>query len=81
MTWNHRIIRHHSEYQDYYYSMHEVYYDDRGHPTAWIAEPIVIADSMDDLRQTLALMLSATFEPVLEVVNDTTLAEVKNVAN
>ena len=70
MTWNHRIVKHSNELQDYY-AIHEVYYTD-GVPDKMSTEPDqVVAESPEEIIELLEMMLkSAKQSPVFEPPED-----------
>ncbi len=68
MGWNYRVMRHTTDPKGAWFAMHEVHYrddsvDDRtatAAETGYTAAPAVVqGDSVDDLRETLLLMLEA----------------------
>lgn len=66
MTWNYRIIRHHTKHDDYY-AVHEAYYEN---DKIWATTENPIApkgDNKDDVIKTLRMMLNdVTKAPVLD---------------
>lgn len=65
--WNNRILFHADKRGDWY-GLHEVFYDDKGQPTACTVEPMTGAyESVSDLRRSLELMLkdARSRKPVL----------------
>lgn len=48
------------------YQIREVFYDDKGRPESWTAEPAYLAeDSVEDLRESMVLIAEAIKKPVL----------------
>lgn len=78
MTWNHRVIRHRIRksiidggVDEYWFGIHEVYYDESGKPDMVTEEPIqVIGDNLEELKQTLKWMLKSLKAPILDYEND-----------
>ena len=69
MTWNYRIVRHHQPAE--WYGLHEVFYDDAGHPTEMTAEPINFVCDGDEgtegIVKALEMALAdARGQPVLD---------------
>jgi hypothetical protein len=62
MSWNYRIIKDNDGLRIF-----DVYYDEAGHPIATHAVPsYVYGDTVDDLREQLALMSEALVLPILD---------------
>lgn len=86
MFWNNRVIFHKEENpDDSYYAIHECFYDDAEDcdadanllPHSWTVDPIsIIADNVEEMRETLNRMLRATERPILTEV-DKKLVEYK----
>ena len=72
MTWNYRIVRQKGndrlEPGQFFYGIHEAYYDRAGQCYAITAEPVApFGESAQELRQTLLMMkMDATKRPVLD---------------
>lgn len=67
MPWNYRVL-HTIEDGDEWYAIHEVYYDNEGHPVSVTAEPEpALGDTLEDLEEDLRWQLKALSEPVLEM--------------
>lgn len=79
-TWNHRVMRHkyaspESGETEVMLAIHEVYYKDKSRDdrkvtaddVGYTENPVsVTGESIEDLRETLQLMLKALDKPVLE---------------
>ena len=55
--WNYRIIKREVDGQPDQYGLFEVFYNDNGEITAHTEEPEVFGESVEDLLQTLRLMI------------------------
>ena len=70
MTWNYRVIKHEDEIAgeiEESLGIHEVYYNDDGSLWQYTADPVgVVADSVAELKEVLAMMAKAIELPVLE---------------
>lgn len=71
MTWNHRVIRRMfpdaAPSDQVQYGIHEVYYDPKRRPPSFTEDPMeVVGDSIEELRETLAHMLSCLDKPILD---------------
>jgi hypothetical protein len=66
MTWNYRVIKETTDFEDTY-AIHEVYYRD-GKPELWSRFPAgaIGGDTLDDLSACLGRMAQALEKPVLE---------------
>lgn len=55
MNWHYQVMRHVPCYGDEYYGVHEHYpeFDKRG---SWTSDPILTADTLDELKQTLKMI-------------------------
>ena len=70
MSWNHRVLAseefHLNGEAEIIFSIHEVYYDDKGVPNGYTANPIRISgESMEGLKWTLEKMQECLEKPVL----------------
>ena len=65
--WNHRVMKTGPDkYGEYYYAIHEVYYDKKGRPDAATLEPITVgSDTLEGLIEVLNWMLAGAKQPVL----------------
>ena len=71
MTWNKRIIRRESPLGAVF-SIHEVFYDDKGKVDGWTEAPVYLdGDDLDDLKLDFFLTANAFLKPVLVEVGDT----------
>lgn len=69
--WNHRVMRRvypkSVDPKQPYYGIYEVYYDAEGRPDGWTSEPVdVVGDTVEEVAETLRLMLKAVEQPVLD---------------
>jgi hypothetical protein len=55
MTWNFRIFRHKDKHV--WYGLHEVFYNDQGVPETYATEPDAVGDTIDELIDSLVLMI------------------------
>lgn len=93
MYWNYRILRvdfDKSSFKDnkellelspdYNYKIVEVYYNDDGGIEGWADSTYdtLLADNVEDLKGTVALLPDAFNEPVLKIVDDDKLEEVED---
>ena len=75
--WNHRvckgIYRKGTEFEEVFYEVSEVYYDKDGNESSWIV-PMTLkgctGDSVEDLKESYALLMSAFDKPVFEYPED-----------
>ena len=66
MSWNYRAFRKEDIYEDAYYEIHEVYYNEAGKPGSYTMDPITpVGDNIADLRETLHKMLRDLDKPPL----------------
>ncbi len=64
--WNHRVLRETLPNGEYYYSIHEVFYNDDGSIYAYTKDPIDVGgESIKDIRQTLNWIRKCLKNPVL----------------
>ena len=69
MSWNHRILAH-KDGDDYYYQIHEVYYDDNGNPESYTTNGVSVgAESINGIEWTLDKMKECLDKPILSVEN------------
>ena len=67
MSWNYRVIRSREANGEFYYAIHECYYDGDRLPHSWTLSPVsVIGETHAELLTTLQQMHRAVLEPVLE---------------
>ena len=67
MTWNYRILA--SEYRgEFYFKIHEVYYDDQGNPESHSVEGTKIeGDTITEIKNILHNMAESLKKPILLV--------------
>lgn len=66
MSWNYRLVRH-TQGDDSYITVHEVYYDDDGNPKAYTIDAVSPGgETLDELRDDLILYLQAFGKGVLD---------------
>lgn len=74
MSWNYRIIKTKWKLKNLKgngYAIHEVYYDEKGRPTSWSAEPqYLCAETKEQLMGDIVLIRQAFRKPTLEIVNN-----------
>lgn len=61
-SWNYRIIKHPDEHGEEVYGIHEVHYKD-GKAEAFTEHPIVVGNSIEELRSVLESIASAFRNP------------------
>ena len=67
MSWNYRVIRSREANGEFYYAIHECYYDGDRLPHSWTASPASVSgETHAELLTTLQQMHRAVLEPVLE---------------
>ena len=66
MSWNYRILRFTDSVLEDSYSIHEVYYDERGSAIAYKESPSVVADAVQDLEGEIRRLFDALKKPMLE---------------
>jgi hypothetical protein len=66
MSWNYRVIRSREPNGEFYYAIHECYYDGDRLPHSWKSPASVGGETHDELLTTLQQMHRAVLEPVLE---------------
>ena len=65
-TWNHRVIKRPDSVDEWYYCIHEVYYDEDGSVYLWTENGVRAgSDSVEGVKEFLGLMLEACNKPVL----------------
>jgi len=66
MTWNYRIVRHHTSDSNWL-AIHEVYYEEDGKPKMVSVNPVAPhGDSFDDLVKDLEMQKAACKLPILD---------------
>lgn len=76
MTWNYRVILHQigENTDDWYYALHEVFYDDDGKPNGWTSDAIDFTCGHDEgvmgLVRSMELALSDVNRRLVLVVRD-----------
>lgn len=65
--WNHRVIKTGPDkYGDYWYTIHEVFYNKDKKPNGYTIEAIPAgSESLDGLKEVLQWMIDGTHQPVL----------------
>lgn len=72
MSWNYRVMRHRMEInggEEFFFEIHEVYYDDKDDPDnrMWSTESIApSAENLDELTDVIIKMQDALQKPVLD---------------
>ena len=71
MTWNHRVIRHKTEEkehsEEYWYGIHEVYYDDKGEPDSCTKDPIsLVGEDLKHLMIDIERIKECLEKPVID---------------
>ena len=65
MSWNYRLMAHENN-NEYYFNIHDVYYDTKGTPKSYSENPAVVGGS--DINEVIYVMnkfKSATLTPIL----------------
>ena len=81
MTWNYRLVKHDdtppkSKSGKYvYYGLHEVYYNDDGSIYMYAPDPDVVGDSIEEIRESLEMMLRDVERSKDDILTDTELDE------
>lgn len=76
MTWNYRIIKH-EENNEFYYMIHEVFYNNKGKSDSWTKEGIApFGETLFMLKKDYKQMAEAFSHPVLEIKKNK-LVEIK----
>jgi len=66
MSWNYRVIRHIVDEEEFF-QIHEVHYNDDGHPEMITEEPISpFGETVEELSHTMIHMLSGLTKPILD---------------
>ncbi len=69
MSWNHRLLAH-KDGEDYYYQIHEVYYDEKGKPNGYTERGISVGgDNLEGVNWVLDRMRECLNKPILSVDN------------
>lgn len=75
MTWNHRVVKYTTSHE-VYYGIVECFYNSKNEITGYDTEPRVLGDSIEELRETLAMMQECVSDVVLEnhpIIDNTTV--------
>jgi hypothetical protein len=71
MSWNYRVLKHERAEDDFYYIIHEVYYDKSGNATSWTVDAVQPwGENMEELELSMKHYNSALDKPVLLVSGD-----------
>lgn len=66
--WNYRVIRNVDNDDNEWFTIHEVYYNDKGEPDGVTANPVSLFGETDgELQSSLMKMLDATNLPVIDM--------------
>lgn len=69
MSWNFRVLAH-KDGDDFYYQIHEVYYNRKGKPESYTEKGVSIgSDCLDGIKWTLKEMKKCLKKPILSVEN------------
>ena len=69
MGWNHRILAHKDGY-DYYFQIHEVYYDENGIPNSYTSNDVSVrSESLEGINWILDKMKDCINKPILSEEN------------
>lgn len=69
MSWNHRILAHKDD-DDWFFQIHEVYYDDNGNPNSYTSNGVSVGGkSLEDINWALDKMKECVSKPILSTVN------------
>jgi len=69
MSWNHRVLAH-KDGDDIWFSIHEVYYDEKGTPESYTSNGVSVGgNSIKDLSWTLDKMKKCLNKPILSLEN------------
>ena len=70
MSWNHRVVKEKDGTGEYYYSIREVYYNNKGGIDCLSTASLLIGNDYDDLKKGYEFIRSAFEKPVLEKIGD-----------
>lgn len=69
MYWNYRILKLSNSFDEPYFEIHEVHYDENNTPYAWAeSHNLLVDDTVEELKESYEYMSSAFKMPVLKVV-------------
>ena len=78
MYWNYRVLQLNNKENKPYFEVHEVYYDENDVPYNWAeSHNVLVGDTLDELKESYEYMASAFEMPLLKVVENNNLEEVK----
>jgi hypothetical protein len=67
MSWNHRILAH-KDGDDWYFQIHEVYYDEKGQPSSYTENGVSIgSENIEGISWVLDKMKECVNKPILSV--------------
>ena len=70
MSWNYRVMKRKikgADYEEEFYAIYEVYYEDDGSIKAWTEKPVSIqGETLEELKNDLGYYSKALKEPVLD---------------
>ncbi|MED4883162.1 hypothetical protein [Bacillus smithii] len=71
MFWNYRVIKKKNEYDDPYYEVCEVYYNEENKPYMWTNDKhLLCCEELNDLKTVFQEIQKAFEKPVLEFIDD-----------
>ena len=69
MGWNHRILAH-KDGDDWFFKIHEVYYNEKGEPNSYTANGVSVgAESIEGVNWVLDKMRESANKPILSADN------------
>jgi len=69
MSWNHRLLAH-KDGEDWYFQIHEVYYDKEGNPKSYTENGVSVgAETIKGVKWTLNKMKQCLKKPILLAEN------------
>lgn len=78
MYWNYRVLQLNNKEKKPYFEVHEVFYDENDVPHNWAeSHNVLVGDTLAELKESYEYMASAFEMPILKVVENNELVEVK----
>jgi hypothetical protein len=70
-NWNYRVLEFTDDNGEHYYQIHEVYYDNEGHPNSYTENPAIVfsPDGIDGLISVLDKMKDALEKPIMDKID------------